>query len=484
MDNLFLTGPLGTQINIGSWLDKTQGVDYGAHDLIRQQLVQSAFVEGARMSYETSAGARRMSFPLRVPSGGVAGMSLDALEASLRQMVRPGGYLDIKPDGVPTGEMVRFDILGGDVAHRNYSVDMQRIARRDVTLSLQTQPFGYWPTWIIAASVASVAIHGGGKLAMAAPIGDAPALAELTFVPTGPTQFAAGDVWYPDGFAWANGGRPSFVAALTGEGWAQWQYPASYGQPDSGVTPRRYLGATFMVFSAPPASAGFQNVGIYTIASALEPAYRGRFRVLLQTNNLARANQWAIDAVPGGQSAHIGQAAFASAAQAATAPATSANAGEWLDLGEISLPPAASGVQSTEYLRLWSALASSGATTTAFINGVYLLPLDGDSGILARGLTSPTIGVGTTFLSNVALRLRADQGGVVGLLASQPSDDLTRHYRGVMPRMGATTLQLDLVAWQRRQGGASLAADTFAATPAYAAVSLRYQPRFQFLKGI
>jgi hypothetical protein len=284
-DDIFLTGPLGTQWNIGSWVEKSAGVDFGAAQLVRQTYGQNAWAEGARLGFESAAGPRRMTFPLIVPSGGVAGLSLDVIESSLRQMVRPGGFVDLRLDGVWPTDAVRFDILGGDVAHRNYTVDVQRIDRRRFTLSLDTQPFGYWPTWITLASVASwgllpLPFTGGGSF-----FGDVPGPAIISAQPT-VISASAGGTSLADMVAWGFG-TPSFLPWLRAASW------------DASVQDSRIAvgGGTLMVgswhpfteflrFPLPSVGGGsaFGLLTTYTIPQSLLPAMAGRYRAFVLGN--------------------------------------------------------------------------------------------------------------------------------------------------------------------------------------------------------
>jgi hypothetical protein len=76
VDNVWLTGALGTQLNVGSWIEKEAGIDYGAGGLIRTKLAEgNPYSVGAQSAYVTMQGPRRMTFRLIVPSGGVAGWS-------------------------------------------------------------------------------------------------------------------------------------------------------------------------------------------------------------------------------------------------------------------------------------------------------------------------------------------------------------------------------------------------------------------------
>lgn len=506
MDNVFLTGPLGTQWNIGSWIVKDQPIDYGAAGMIRQQLTQTTFVEGAQLAYETSAGARKMSFPLIVPSGGVAGVSLDVLEASLREMVRPGGHVDVQPQGVATAEIVRFDILGGDVAHNPYSVDIQRIARRQLLLTLQTQPFGYWPTAIVLASTASIA---AGPFTLAIPkasvIGDVPGFGILQFSPYQPSNFGGGGTWMPDMVAWSLGGKPSFNAFL---------HPASWSTPIGTVGGDRDAPASQYVGMYLKASDPWQSTNLlgltYTIPTTLMPAYSGRFRffAFLKLGPSIPAPWTALaDNMP-----LYAQSGFAATGnpQATVVPPGAATHLTWnnvgsgyqiVDLGEMSIPrfspstPAPG--QETIRLLLNSGPSWVGSTipSGAFIQvgGGYLLPLDAPAGILPYGLSqadtvhSQNFG-GSFFLNaqtrdNLILR-RTDPSDATplatGMGVALPGNT---YYRGLLPFIGATVTQLSGVVGVRQVANGQV--DPPAVSPVTRlGVSVSYVPRFMFTHGL
>lgn len=487
MDNIFLTGPLGTQWNIGSWLEKAAAaVDYGAAGLLRQQLSQNAWVEGARFGFETAAGPRRMSFPLLVPSGGVGGLSLDAIEASLRQMVRPGGFLDIKPDGVPTGEMVRFDVLGGDVAHRDYSIDLQRIGRRRYTLGLQTQPFGYWPTWITLASGASWAF-GAVPVPVASMVGDMPGYAQLVLQAT---QASSAGRPFADGLVWAIGGPSQFqpVATIAID---TFDTRIVGSIVSTGADTRLWSGGYVQLST--PSSNNFGLIGRAYIGATIEPRYRGRFRVFTQAAPAAPV-QFVVDVA--GDAAGFADVGPMASAQpiASVSPSFTSLTGGYnaVELGEVSLPMMASGASQGVTLRLWAKNPASNNANVYINRALFLVPVDGPAGFLSRGLAvANEFGFGMNRLViDSSIREMFGAAAAADLSAQQMGQQsLAQYHFGGFPFVGATAPNLTLLVLSRASWsfiGTNPPINTIGVggTGNFTAYSLRYRPRFQFLKGI
>lgn len=507
MENIYLTGAAGTQWNVGSWLEKTAGpVDYGAHDLIRQQLTQAAFVEGAQLGYETAAGPRKMSFPLIVASGGITGLSLDTIEAAMRQMVRPGGYVDLQPQGVATAERVRFDILGGDVSHRDYSVDVQRVARRRYTLSLLTQPYGYWPTQIVLASVASIGFPMKLAIPAAAVIGDAPGWATLRIDPYHATQWGAGGTYVPDFVAWSAGGKASFNAFLHPASWVYLGLGSIGG--DANAPASQYAGA----YLSPTLNWTLTNQFNYTIPSSMAAVYAGRYRFFAFAN-LGPSTPAPFFAIGDNVPVSAGAVVVATGNPIATMPPSlspTANA-TWnaigsgytlLDLGEISIPrfAQAGSYLGPETLRITfgnspsfqGSVPSGGAFLK--LGGAWLMPLDTPGGFLTRGLAQPTIFGAQPAYGALALNSRTRDNLVLGTLDTKnsPLQDNSNSgvaafgwnfYRGGLPYVSATNAQLNVLVGVRQVGGVN--SDPAAVGPGTrAGIALTYTPRFQFLRGL
>lgn len=498
MDSIFLTGPLGTTFNVGSWLDKTQPVDYGGAGIVRQQLTQTTFVDGAQLAYETAAGARKMSFPLTVPSGGVAGLSLDTIEASLRQMVRPGGYVDMQPANVPTAEMVRFDVLGGDVAQRGYSVDLRRISRGLYTLSLETQPLGYWPTWITLASVASVAPLPDVRVPIraASVIGDMPAFVRLAIR----SDVAVG----------TTGGTPGARQDFQAWSLAAASAPLVFGA--SGLLNTNAIVGTAFDSSASwitgnasagvaRASAPFGSLVSFWNIWALDRKAFGRHRAFafIRHGGGNSGSLRALIDVTGRDTSP----AIATGNPIATIPAVASLGGASYfgvyDLGEITVPQPleASGYPSwSGQLRLWIGGASDGsnATTICDVAGVILLPVGGPAGIMPRGLVLPgpasQIGAYNLIIDSQARMkgLRAFSNTSLDVGNEDPWQTALRSYRdGGLPFVGGTDTTLQILTFERYTAGTPIASDygpPVRRNTVYVGYSLSYRPRFSFLKGI
>jgi hypothetical protein len=224
-----------------------------------------------------------------------------------------------------------------------------------------------------------------------------------------------------------------------------------------------------------------------TIGAALEPAFRGRYRGWLWAKTpSAGLFQLSMDAAvqPG--------AALASAAWVATMSASAfahpSPAYQLLDMGEMTLPPVGSGLAQNVQLRVW-AMKPSAATfagTILAIGGLYLQPLDGPAGILPRGLGQPTIAnasSGRFYLDAYTKRaLIAQPTGDMGS-APYPAAHAQTWYLGGLPYVGGSTLQLDLLSGSRKVASGATA-PLVRDSVKWASVSVRYRPRFAFLKAV
>ena len=148
-----------------------------------------------------------------------------------------------------------------------------------------------------------------------------------------------------------------------------------------------------------------------------------------------------------------------------------------LDLGEIAIPALASGFGQSNVVRLWFAPGPSWiATSTLSVGGMYLLPIAGRAGVVATGIS---IGVNP-------MQFTADGINGVTLLRQQTNNTIIGEplagYRGVLPQVGASTSQLDLLEAGHSNSGSWgwMVRDS----DAFAAASVRYRPRFAFLKGL
>jgi hypothetical protein len=167
-----------------------------------------------------------------------------------------------------------------------------------------------------------------------------------------------------------------------------------------------------------------------------------------------------------------------------------------LDLGELTMPAIASGLPEERgaNVRLWVSPATSNvgvSSSLISIGGMWLQPLDGPAGILPRGLVLPTIGLpnGSGMVAEGLLvdainpRVNITSGDINTDIAV---GEAAGFYRGRLPYVGASTVQLDIMGAARRTGTVlGQATGPLAMTsPNYISVSVRYRPRFTFMKGI
>src|SRR6266576_3552960 len=110
-DSWVLYSAAASPFQLASYVRVDDGIDFGEADLFKANFSENPAAEGAALAFE-SVGKRAFSFPLRIASGG-SGMSLQTMESLLRLYARPNSYIDLQPDGVPSAESVRFDVLAG-----------------------------------------------------------------------------------------------------------------------------------------------------------------------------------------------------------------------------------------------------------------------------------------------------------------------------------------------------------------------------------
>lgn len=443
MDHYILAnGP--TQIDVGSYLLADPGPDFDFGSLFQSQYIENAAVDGGVLAYEHS-GIRKFKFPLRLASSAAFTGGLNGLEALIRKLARPGAVIDLLPDSTPSGEAVRFDVLNGRVDDV-YSLPVQRLARRSVTLELAVKPFGYWPTQILLASGVSPSYQDTFALTWnpASILGDAPAQAilaiaasvatHMTAAPTLGGAYAAGQHFQPDGLWWSMA-RPS---GATGFLVPSDLYAATLVNQNVVVGSNNILRATVGQTNAAPfgaylrldlmASGGdaWKMLAVRQFAASHAQAYAGRYRVY------GMLRWWHFSPVVGGQQATMplqisldeargsyifGNAPLASAYPVATLipvqPSGGAVGTPWIDapvaaigglngatepafhlvdLGEHTFPPNASGAWSPFQLRLWGRMPTSyvGTFPRLDVAGIRLQALDGPAGILTRGMILPT----------------------------------------------------------------------------------------------
>lgn len=494
MDSYWLTGPQGTQFNLGSWLQVDPGPDFGAAAIMQQVYADNAYVDVPQFAFETAA-VRKMAFPLLIASGG-AGLTLDGIEAALRLVARPGGYIDMQPDGVPTAEMVRFDILGGRLGHNPYQVRVQGVKRRLLLLELDTPPFGYWPTWITLASVTTpVTAPLRVPLRAASVIGDWPGLVQLMLMPTSAARPSSIGSHYVDMMAWGIG-NPSALAVLPAASFTT--FSLSFFLPGDSYASDLGSPTTILQRVGPGSTTSFGLFGLTGGAYALDQTFRGRYRAF----GYYRADypEFAtIDVVPK-MAAQLLSPLASAAPIASLWPIASLAGGSGYavyDLGEITVPPPelASFATYTCHLRAWYGNASRAVSTSNIsFAGIGLLPLDGGAGILPGGAIQPSPG-NNSFRSGLMIDSARNMVGLrqITTMASmslrvddeEPWWSARSFYRGQMPRLGASDAQLVLFAEPRITGSPMPTNNPpIRGSIPQLSYSLAYRPRFAFLKGI
>lgn len=462
MDSVVLYGPGGASpIQLGSYIQADPGPDYGEKGHIEPHFDETPAVAGGQTLY-TQTHIRKMTLPLMLASYGV---SLRSLESLIRLNAVQGGYIDVQPFSVPSAEAVRFDILAGQW-EPDFRIRINELGRSQGNLMLQTQPYGYWPTWITLGSAASIGMPGFLPATAVARVGDVAGYGELIVSPTVVgSQYVWGSMM-PDVVLWSLRTQPSFQPFLSAASWQQdliagFGYSASMGGP----------AATGVTLNQSPSGA-WTRAAYYTLSQALEPNYRGRF----QAYALARvvAVQGALQNVPAfnisldAVSDAAGGAPLASAAAIASLSAQliASNGEQLIPLGRISLPPIASGLSQAVRLRLW---AQEYAGLGLEFGGIYLLPADQPAGVLTKALTVPSTHLGST--GRFALdsyERSAFVGAPTGTLDQRLPISPVPNYRGALPVVGSSMYGVDLLGLARIGGyGWGYRAEVLADAPDY-----------------
>lgn len=484
MDSYRLTRG-GYTLDIGSYLQADPGPNFDFGALFQSEYSEHPLIEGGQLAYEHSK-VRHFRFPLTIASSGAFGGGLNGLTHLIRSLGKHGAHIDLQPDGIATSQAVRFNVLNGRLTE-TYRLPLQRISRRTMELELDVEPYGYWPTQIILASAASIGLPGILTVPNASIIGDIAGVGRLTVQPSSPAPHGAGS-WYIDTLAWSLGALASFTAKVNGGSMTSPLTASVTGNP-------RAFGSQSLDIFPSPTQSGWTQMAHLAVPSLLEPSYRGRFRVFAlarQAEPSAHPWQVSLDVVGGLQH----DRAMGSAAPVATVPWDGAASSispspayHLLDLGELTAPLTGSGADQTLRFRLWAKPATSnlGIASPHFsLGGLYLLPLEGGAGIMPRGIAQPSILTPSVGRFTLDAFTRAAQIAAVGSnLASPltPLADAFAHYQGDLPRLVASTLQIDLLGAHRKAASGATAPLAYQGN-AHAAVSLSYRPRFAFLKGV
>lgn len=506
-DNFVLYGPGGASpVNLASWVDLSAGgPDFGARGLEQAAVADSALADSGRLAYTFSA-PRRMAFPLVVPSGPAGGLL--AAESLLRAAARPGAYLDLQPEGVPSAEAVRFDVIAGRW-EPGYETRIHAAARRRGVLELDTQPFGYWPTWITVASWGNTST--GSQMRVAGFVGDVPAETRMqvlvqqaaSAVIPNTDQVPVAGTWMTELLVPTFKRQASFAPLLM-QGAVSPNAPiANGGSWFSDTTFSRTLAATYNRY---PLTAGdsWSRVLYWQIfQSGGAVSYHQRFRVfgwVRQTASTGFPVRVVVDALDNSSDAF----AMASSNQVATVvPGAASGVGgvgafgaipssmwQVVDLGELSFPrnPAASGAISNHYLRVWAnAGPSQIATVPIDVLGFYLHPAE--QGYIGEGLNLPTVGAVTAAswaqFQTDTLRRAVEVTPFAGATSMPPIEahDRWAQWRGALPRVTASDSAVSFMMAGRRVNAAATAPYGHQGF-LWTSGRIEIRPRFLFLKGI
>lgn len=145
MDNLWLYDHRGgSVINVGSFLEL--GDEYSVGDAEKERTLLTEGAGGGGNAYDLWAANRTWRIPLILPSRSAFG-GLYGLQRLIRDKLNPDGYLEFKPQSVPTDNMLRFEIEGGELAIRHFP-RIDELGKARALLTIYTQPYGYIATKI------------------------------------------------------------------------------------------------------------------------------------------------------------------------------------------------------------------------------------------------------------------------------------------------------------------------------------------------
>ncbi|MGH2712833.1 MAG: hypothetical protein ACRDM7_02890 [Thermoleophilaceae bacterium] len=516
MDSFFLHAAGGSVYNLGSFLEVSEPLDLGFAALDQPVYAESLARDGGVFGFESSR-IRTWQLPLVLPSG-ADGKSLAAFQAALRLAARPGPWkLVAQPQGVPSAEAVHFDGLSGRWRPA-YHTREWAVGRTRGTLELDTQPFGYWPTEILLASVAPASIPFDLTWNPASIIGDVPALARLTFVATqgeDASQFGDSGINF-DSLWWGLGHASGATTFLNPSGFYAATSSSVLVLPILAATKRAEVGAPRGIaldVAISPTHGQWGDTFRLDVSAPAERLYRGRWRALGWFRVLpSQAIPWqvALDTALS-RVERLATAGFPATVVPVgnpsweTHPSLTPTAFQLVDLGELALPRGGSGAPSANFsFRVWTKAGTTNqgvASPRVQCGGIHLLPLDEDAAIIPQGLLYPTWYnvIATDTSGAVALQHTFFAGRVVvdgitrgdALQFSVPSSniftqDLGRHYRGclspeLIPR---ETDRLTVGVGGHVYSEAGATALRFHGGPYRALASVEYRPRFSFVKGL
>jgi hypothetical protein len=208
-------------------------IDWG-QDVIQRHYVETANTYGGVFAYQ-NAPLRRISMPF-IFQGTSVDHAHNFISQTQAQIIPGGGaVLDVQFENASW--MTRFDVVGGLVKpDRDVRYARQSIVRG--TIELEAIPFGYSPTWMIAASKSGFTFQSG----------------------VGITASVIGDVAAPAMFIF---GASQSIASVAGDGASGWYAPmgAWITHYADGTWPQVFATAVGRTFSAVGSSASFNSFG-------------------------------------------------------------------------------------------------------------------------------------------------------------------------------------------------------------------------------
>lgn len=468
-----------TSFNIGSVM-LADGVDYGMAAMFTNMLGGNPLVDGGALGARFS-GPRMFKFPIRAAT--VGNLTPAGVTRALRQMAQSGAWIDLMLSNaaggqIATADAVRFDVIDGRVRETQDVKMWSGAGRREGVLEVDVQPYGYLPTWIILASVPSIALPGRITIPGASIIGDVPGLAQINSFAYLPSQQlgAAGTYGY-DNFLYAFGNKsPAFIPAasmspiVVNQGFAA-SLVGDAAAPGSQIL-RIFMSPSANAFY--PVQAGF----LPFVRADMNPTHAGRYRLHAFARNVSPSSGVAIPLTAEVSQQYVGApSSLASGGIVASVgqPLTLASDGAYMPmptgfgfypLGDIFVPTMIAAAQHS--IKIWGVAPSvSFPTYVLDIAGVWMQSLDAAQGVIARDLQSNT-SAGATYYNPYAFSIDAYQRDVTahsnasaigGLASTQPpiymasqtmGRSLLDRYRGTFPVVSPSLIAMEVMMAARR----------------------------------
>lgn len=471
---------VGSGMEVGSTI-LIEGTDWG-QDLINIQYAQAVQSEGGPIAF-TSIPNRQIKLPFIY-----RGTSVDDTHQHIQKLnttiTTPGNVLSFKPENASWATL--FQIRGGRVTTQR---DL-RYARAQIiqgTIELSTEPFGYTPTWMLAASTATV-----GQLTpiIGSVIGDVPAKALITMNVA--TCQASGVGVAGALVSWLPYQKRTNLGVDVAPGWyratnMQSANVGSIGAVANNTVPQWNIGSN----GAFPPEIGNTHYAQFLTpqagnAGSVQASYRARHFVVghLQDGASHTGAQvrvgWRGGQTTGGNVAPVSPWTYVSW------PATlfpSQNS-YLIDCGELTHPPLNSGAQLTVQYKPWPLQPGAASGPGLVVDVVAMLPVDSYLGYFT--ITPQDTSFLTSSSGNWSKTMVVD----AYLNRAQTTDGNTfsqfglERYRGPMPFLAPGLGEFCILG----VGVASLAAFTWPATYTIAVPSqvlgfnVLYQPRWLFVR--